>query len=84
MSSSAPARVPTGLRSLVAGHLEVDEAELQADALLGEDLGVDSLAAIEMAMVLEDTYAIRLPDDVLSAIQTYADLEAAVTRALGG
>lgn len=67
----------------MATHLEVGEGDLRDDALLGEDLGVDSLAAIELAMVLEDTYSIRLPDDVLAEIRTYGDLAAAVARSAG-
>lgn len=75
---------PADLRPRVAAHLEVREDELRPGALLGEDLGVDSLAAIELAMALEDVYDIRLPDDVLAEVRTYGDLEATVARATAG
>ena len=52
------------VRSVVALHLDVDPSRLQPEARLGEDLCVDSLAAIDMAMVLEDEFDIALPEEV--------------------
>lgn len=78
MSPPPPDRVEARLVELAVEHLDVDPARLRQDALLGEDLGVDSLAAIELGMVLEDEFGISLPDDVLADIQTYGDLVAAV------
>jgi acyl carrier protein len=62
------------VRSVVALHLDVDPARLQLGARLGEDLCVDSLAAIEMAMVLEDEFDIALPEEVLGCVRTYGDV----------
>ncbi len=68
----APA--PADLAVRVAAHLDIDPAELTPGALLAEDLGVDSLAAIELAMALEDAYEISLPDSVLAQVRTWGDL----------
>ncbi|HEV2760362.1 MAG TPA: phosphopantetheine-binding protein [Acidimicrobiales bacterium] len=62
------------VRSVVAIHLDVDPARLQPDARLGEDLCVDSLAAVELAMVLEDEFDIALPEEVLGCVRTYGDV----------
>ena len=67
------------LRSLAAEHLDLAPERLRPDALLGEDLGVDSLAAIELGMVLEDEFGISLPDDVLAGVHSFGDLVHAVT-----
>jgi acyl carrier protein len=78
VSPPAPDAIEARLVELAVEHLDVDPARLRPDALLGEDLGVDSLAAIELGMVLEDEFGIELPDEVLADIFTYGDLLAAV------
>ncbi len=62
------------VRTVVAVHLDVDPERLHAGARLGEDLCVDSLAAVELAMVLEDEFDIALPEEVLGCVRTYGDV----------
>jgi len=62
------------VRTVVAVHLDVDPVRLRPDARLGEDLCVDSLAAIELAMVLEDEFDIALPEEVLGCVRSYGDV----------
>ena len=68
------------VRSVVALHLDVDPERLHLGARLGEDLCVDSLAAIEMAMVLEDEFDIALPEEVLGCVRTYGDVVSLVAE----
>lgn len=72
------------VRSVVAVHLDVDPARLQPGARLGEDLCVDSLAAIDMAMVLEDEFDITLPEEVLGCVRTYGDVVTLVAERVEG
>ncbi len=44
------------------------------DALLKEDLEVDSLDMVELAMMLEDEFAIKVPDDVIADVKTVGDV----------
>jgi len=62
------------VRNVVAIHLDVDPGRLLPGARLGEDLCVDSLAAVELAMVLEDEFDIALPEEVLGCVRTYGDV----------
>ena len=62
------------VRNVVAIHLDVESARLRPEARLGEDLCVDSLAAVELAMVLEDEFDIALPEEVLGCVRTYGDV----------
>jgi acyl carrier protein len=78
VSQPPPDPLEARLVELAVAHLDVDPNRLRPDALLGEDLGVDSLAALELGMVLEDEFGIELPDDVLADVLTYGDLVAAV------
>ena len=72
------------VRKVVAIHLDVDASRLKPEARLGEDLCVDSLAAIELAMVLEDEFDIALPEEVVSCVRTYGDVVDLVDQKVTG
>jgi len=65
---------------LTAEQLSVPPAQLVPDASLGDDLGLDSLAAIEWGMSIEDTFGISLPEDTMEHVKTYGDVEKLVQR----
>ena len=68
------------LLDLTAEQLSVAPAQLVRDASLAEDLGLDSLAAIEWGMAIEDAFGISLPEDAMEHVQTYGDVLALVER----
>ncbi len=68
------------LRVLSAEQLEVAPAALVPDALLGDDLGIDSLSAIEWGMSIEDAFGISLPEDAWGYVRTYGMVEELVAR----
>jgi acyl carrier protein len=53
------------LRAAVARVLDVDPASLTDDADFVGDLGVDSLMALEVVVVLEKTYGVRFGEQEL-------------------
>jgi acyl carrier protein len=63
------------LRELTAEQLSVSPAELTAEAELSDDLGLDSLAAIEWGMTIEDAFGISLPEDAWGYVRTYGMVE---------
>lgn len=75
--------VPARLRWLVSAHLDVDPARLGPETRLGEDLCVDSLAAIELTMVIEDEFEISLPEEDVADVRTYGDVLALVSARAG-
>ncbi len=74
----------TAVRDLVALHLEVDPGRLTPEARLLEDLDIDSLSAVELAMVLEDEFDISLPEEVVAHVCTYGDMVDVVAERLTG
>lgn len=58
------------LRSIVAQVLDVDAAEITDDAKFVDDLEVDSLLALEIVVVLEKKYGVKLPESDLRRIIT--------------
>ena len=73
--------VDPGLTALLVQRLGVARADVRADALLAEDLGLDSLALTELAMTLEDEAGVLLPEEVLARVATVGDLAAVLDAA---
>jgi len=67
------------IRRLLVLHLDVAAEELTAQSRLSDDLGVDSLTAVELLMILEDEFDISLPEDEMGDLTTFGDLVTAVT-----
>ena len=58
------------LRELVADVLDVDPAAITDKAHFVEDLGVDSLLALELAVTLERQYEIKIKsDEILDVVR---------------
>lgn len=75
-----PADLSARLLELSADQLSVSPAELRPDARLSDDLGVDSLAAIEWGMTIEDAFGISLPEDAWERVTTYGSVDELVRR----
>ena len=58
------------VRTLVAEILEADPSQMDPDARLVEDLGMDSMMALEIVASLEKRYKIRLPEQELQEVKT--------------
>ena len=56
--------------AVVAEVLELEPAEVGPDANLIEDLGMDSVLAIDVATALEKHYKIKVPDEQMEALTT--------------
>ena len=54
--------------------LNIDEETITPEANLKDDLGIDSLAAVELALELETEFDIRIEDDELAKLETVQDI----------
>jgi long-chain acyl-CoA synthetase len=66
--------------ALVARAAGRSTAEVHMDSDLALDLGLDSLARVELAVLLEDELGRSLPDEEIGAQHTVADLLAALEK----
>ena len=57
------------VRRILAKYLEVPDEQIGPDSPLA-DLGVDSLAALELVFEIEEEFKIRVPDDRLPQMDT--------------
>lgn len=62
------------VRSLIANELGVDADTITEDSHIIDDLGADSLDAVELIMALEEAFDIEIDDDTASEIQTVQDI----------
>lgn len=73
------------VRSIIMATLSLDENKCTNDASLGEDLGADSLDAVEIIMNIEKEFNINIPDrcvdglDTISKIVAYLESQAETT-----
>ena len=64
--------------ALVAEVRPAGRTGSQLDSTLERDLGLDSLARVELLARIEQAFGVRLPDDVLGSAQTPRDLLQAI------
>ena len=63
------------LKALIAEQLGVDAETITLEAAFVEDLGVDSLDLVELAMALEDEFGIEeMSEEDMANIKTVGDL----------
>jgi acyl carrier protein len=62
------------VRRVVADNLGVDVDDLTSDVSLTDDLAVDSLDLLEVALALEGEFGISLPERLLERVRTCGDL----------
>ncbi|MDO4813619.1 MAG: acyl carrier protein [Gemella sp.] len=62
------------VKEVLVEALNLDAEEITADAKLNDDLGIDSLAAVELSLELESTFDIKIEDEELEALETVQDI----------
>ena len=58
------------VRELIADIIEMEPSKLEPDAHLVEDLGMDSMMALEILATMEKKFKIRIPEEDLPKITT--------------
>ena len=69
------------VKEILVMHLGVNADQVTSQASLIDDLGADSLDAVELYIAMEEEFDVILDDDVAERCQTVADLVAAVKGA---
>ncbi len=58
------------VRDIVANKLSLDGSKITPQSNFANDLGVDSLDAVELVMALEEQFNIKVPEEVTEKITT--------------
>ena len=70
------------IRSIVAEIAEMDEDEIKGDSNFVDDLGFDSMMALEILAKLEKIYKIRIPEEELTKLVNLNQTVELVQRSL--
>lgn len=70
------------VRTVLVQTFEVDGAAVKKDAKLYEDLDLDSLDALDMAVKLKSETGIQLQEQQMKAIRTVDDVVSVIATAL--
>jgi acyl carrier protein len=62
------------VKELMISTLSCDEGKIKPEATIADDLGIDSLDAVELVMALEEEYGIKIPDEELGNMETVGDI----------
>ena len=62
------------VKALIAETLNCDADKVPMEASLSDDLGADSLAAVELSMALEEEFDVTIADEDLPNLKTVGDL----------
>ena len=76
MAQSVTDNLENEIRALVASILEIDESKISASGRFVEELGMDSMMALEILASLEKKYKIKISEEYLTKV---TDLKSIVT-----
>ena len=62
------------VKEVLMESINVDEDMIKMEANLKDDLGIDSLAAVELSLELETEFDVRIEDEELAKLVTVADI----------
>lgn len=62
------------VRDVLVEAINVDADLVTMEANLKDDLGIDSIAAVELSLELESEFDIRIEDEELAKLVTVADI----------
>ena len=61
------------VKNIILDQINVPEDKITLDANFVDDLGADSLDAVELIMSIEDEFEIEVPDEAIEEIKTVDD-----------
>ena len=62
------------VKEILADQLDINAEDIELSSNLSDDLGADSLDAIDIVMTIEDRYSIEVPDEVIENMETVDDI----------
>lgn len=62
------------VQAIIANELGIEKEKVTLESRLAEDLGADSLDAVELIMAIEDEFGIEVDDEAAIKIKKVADI----------
>jgi acyl carrier protein len=82
MTRQAVEAIEDSVKNIIVAELRVDRNQLEPATHLMKDLGADSLDALNIALRLEETFKIKIPDEAIPKFLTVGDIVKGVNEHL--
>ena len=60
------------VRNFLVEDLEIDEEKITPDALLKEDLGIDSLDFVDIVVIVERNFGFKIKPEEMKGVDTFS------------
>lgn len=60
------------VKNFMIEDLEIDEEKICPDALLKKDLGIDSLDFIDIVVIVEKTFGVKIKSEEMAGVKTFS------------
>ena len=81
MTTQAPEQIREQLADIVNEVAGVPAEDVQLEKSFIDDLDVDSLSMVEIAVAAEERFEVRIPDEEIKNLRTVGDAVAYIERA---
>jgi acyl carrier protein len=78
--ASSQEEIITKLASIIEEVTGIEPSEVTIDKSFVDDLDIDSLSMVEIAVQTEDTYGVKIPDEDLADLRTVKDVVEYIQR----
>jgi len=75
--------IESKVKDIIVEQLGVNEDQVKAEAKLMEDLGADSLDAVELVMAIEEEFGIEVPDDEAEKLTSLGEILSYIEKSEG-
>src|SRR5258707_10731882 len=70
----------TGLAEIIEEVTGIEPSEVTPEKSFVDDLDIDSLSMVEIAVQTEDKYGVKIPDEDLAGLRTVGDVVAYIQK----
>lgn len=68
------------IRAFLTDELEIEESRISQEARLKEDLGIDSLELVDVAVLVEREFGFRMKPEEFRPLKTYGEFCSFIQR----
>lgn len=61
------------VKAFLIDELEVEEEKIAPEALLKEDIGIDSLDFVDIVVIVERTFGFKIKPEEMAGVKTFSD-----------
>lgn len=68
------------VKKILVERFAIDPSKIQPNTDLQKDLNLDSMDAIDLLLAVNETFSVRMPEQVLENVHTVAELVAVIEK----